>query len=244
MNLSEFLQEELTDATVFTIPLGKISIPISESTAVSWVVMAVLIVLCIILGSNLKVNNISKRQAAAEFIVTKLEGIIHNIVGENAHEYTPYLFSVLLFLGLSNIMGAFGFKPPTKSLIVTAGLALMSIVIVQIAFIRAKSAKKWLRSFVNPIHILDLITRPLSLCMRLFGNVLGAFVVMELLNHTTKVLVPAVAGLYFDFFDGILQAYVFVYLTGSYIMEATELPEETQPKKKKQKKMQLQQESV
>lgn len=213
------------DATVFTISLGSFEIPISESTAVSWVVMAVLILLCIILGRNLKVNNISRRQAAAEFIVTKLEGILNNLVGENGHGYVPYLFTVLLFLGLSNIMGAFGFKPPTKSLIVTAGMALMSIVVVQIAFIRAKSAKKWLRSFANPINILDLITRPLSLCMRLFGNILGAFVVMELLNHTTKVIVPAVAGLYFDFFDGILQAYVFVYLTSSYIKEATELPE-------------------
>ena len=42
--------------------------------------------------------------------------------------------------------------------------------------------------------------------MRLFGNVLGAFVIMEILNHVTKVLIPTIAGLYFDFFDGILQA--------------------------------------
>ncbi len=62
--------------------------------------------------------------------------------------------------------------------------------------------------------------------MRLFGYVLGAFVVMELLNHVTKVLVPAVASLYFDLFDGILQAYVFVYLTGTYIKEATEIEAE------------------
>ena len=231
MNLSEFLQEALEDATVFTIPIGKNGIPISESTVVSWIVMAVLILLCIILGSNLKVDHISRRQAAAEFIVTKLEGIINGISGENAREYVPYLFTVLLFLGLSNIMGVFGFKPPTKSLIVSGGLAIMSIVLVEVAGIRARGAKGWLHSFIEPkpivlpFNVLDLVTRPLSLCMRLFGNILGAFVVMELLNHMTKLIVPAVAGLYFDFFDGILQAYVFVYLTGSYIKEATELPE-------------------
>ena len=61
--------------------------------------------------------------------------------------------------------------------------------------------------------------------MRLFGNVLGAFVIMEILNHVTKVLIPTIAGLYFDFFDGILQAYVFVCLTGMYIKEATEIGE-------------------
>ncbi len=116
-----------------------------------------------------------------------------------------------------------------NSLLGTASLAVLSIVLVQIASIRARSPKGWLHSFVEPspivlpFNLLDLITHPLSLCMRLFGNVLGAFVVMELLNHVTKVFVPAVIGLYFDFFDGILQAYVFVYLTSMYIKEATEL---------------------
>ncbi len=229
MNLSEFLQEAMLDETVFTIPIGKSGIPIAESTVVSWIVMAVIILLCIILGSNLKVSHISKRQAAAEFIVTKLEDMITGITGPGGQPYTCYLFTVLLFLGLSNIMGVFGFKPPTKSLVVTASLAIMSIILVQMSSIHARGAKGWIHSFVEPMpivlpfNLLDLVTHPLSLCMRLFGNVLGAFVVMEMLNHVTKVLVPAVLGLYFDFFDGILQAYVFVYLTSMYIKEATEL---------------------
>ena len=231
MSLSEILQEELLDVTVFTIPIGKNGIPISESTAVSWIVMAVIILLCIILGSKLRVDHISKRQAAAEFIVTKLESLISGIVGEGGKSYVPYLVTVLLFLGLSNIMGVFGFKPPTKSLVVTASLAVMSIVLVEVAGIRARGVKGWLHAFIEPMpivapfNILDVFTRPLSLCMRLFGNVLGAFVIMEILNHVTKVLIPTIAGLYFDFFDGILQAYVFVCLTGMYIKEATEIGE-------------------
>ena len=52
MSLADFLKEELVDDTVFTIPVGK-GIGISESTAVSWVVMAVIILLCIILGSKI-----------------------------------------------------------------------------------------------------------------------------------------------------------------------------------------------
>ena len=55
--------------------------------------------------------------------------------------------------------------------------------------------------------------------------VLGAFVIMEILDHVTKAVIPAVASLYFDFFDGLLQAYVFVCLTGMYIKEATEVAE-------------------
>ena len=230
MSLADFLKEELVDDTVFTIPVGK-GIGISESTAVSWVVMAVIILLCIILGSNLKVDHISKRQAAAEFIVTKLESTVGNIVGEGGKAYVPYLVTVLLYLGFANIIGVFGFKPPTKSLIVTGALAVMSIILVEAAGIRATGPGGWLHSFIEPMpivapfNILDVFTRPLSLCMRLFGNVLGAFVIMEILDHVTKAVIPAVASLYFDFFDGLLQAYVFVCLTGMYIKEATEVAE-------------------
>ena len=86
----------------------------------------------------------------------------------------------------------------------------------------------WLHSFLEPIaivtpfNILDLITRPLSLCMRLFGNVLGAFVIMKLIEQVLPVVLPAVFSLYFDLFDGLLQAYVFVFLTSLYIKEAIE----------------------
>jgi F-type H+-transporting ATPase subunit a len=133
-----------------------------------------------------------------------------------------------LYIGIANIIGIFGFKSPTKDLNVTLALALMSIVLVQVAAIRAKGIKGWLHGFVEPIavvtpfNILDLVTRPLSLCMRLFGNVLGAFVIMKLIEQVLPVVLPAVFSLYFDLFDGLLQAYVFVFLTSLYIKEAVE----------------------
>ena len=214
----------------FEIPiLG--GIPITASMVGTWCVMLVLTLLCVWLTHDLKVRNISKRQAAAEFIVTKLESTVGNIVGEGGKAYVPYLVTVLLYLGFANIIGVFGFKPPTKSLIVTGALAVMSIILVEAAGIRAKGPGGWLHSFIEPMpivapfNILDVFTRPLSLCMRLFGNVLGAFVIMEILDHVTKAVIPAVASLYFDFFDGLLQAYVFVCLTGMYIKEATEVAE-------------------
>ena len=115
-----------------------------------------------------------------------------------------------------------------KSIRVLLTAAIMSIVLVQIAGIRAKGIKGWLHSFLEPIaivtpfNILDLITRPLSLCMRLFGNVLGAFVIMKLLEMVVPIFLPPLFSLYFDVFDGILQAYVFVFLTSLYIKEAIE----------------------
>jgi F-type H+-transporting ATPase subunit a len=150
------------------------------------------------------------------------------MIGEHGRAYIPYLVTVLLYLGFANIIGVFGFKPPTKSLNVTASLAVMSIILVQYAVIRAKGVRGWLKGFksptpiVTPFNILDLVTRPLSLCMRLFGNILGAYIIMEIIKYVVPVIIPAALSLYFDFFDGILQAYVFVFLTSMYIKVALE----------------------
>jgi F-type H+-transporting ATPase subunit a len=226
-SLSQAIKAELNVDDVFTIPVfGGIAIP--ESLVVTWGVMAVLVILALWLTHDMKVDHISKRQAFAEFLVTKLETLIGNVVGEKGKCYVPYLLTVLLYLALSNIVGIFGFKSPTKDLGVTASLALMSIVLVEAAGIRARSVKGWLKSFtkpvaiVTPINILEVFTRPLSLCMRLFGNVLGSFVIMELIKMVVPYVLPAVLSLYFDLFDGILQAYVFVFLTGLYIQDAIE----------------------
>ena len=227
-SLAERLIEELNCETVFTIHLGSFEIPVMESVVVTWIVMAVLILIAIILTRGLKTQNISKRQAFAELVYEKLTGIVGGMLGEEGKIYTGYLTTVLLYIGLSNIIGLFGFKSPTKDLNVTAALALMSIVLVEFAGIYQNGVKKWLHKFtepvaiVTPFNILDVFTRPLSLCMRLFGNVLGAFVIMELLKIVCPPVVPAVFSLYFDIFDGLLQAYVFVFLTSLYIKEAVE----------------------
>ncbi|MBR6382309.1 MAG: F0F1 ATP synthase subunit A [Lachnospiraceae bacterium] len=226
--IADELMEQLTCEVAFTVHIAGHEIGVLESVVVSWVVIGVILILSLILTSNLKLHNISKRQAVAEFLVSKLDGMVSDMLGEEAKEYAPYLVTVLLFIGFSDIIGLFGFKPPTKDLNVTAALALMSIVLVQIAGIRKKKVGGWLKSFkepvaiVTPINILELAIKPLSLCMRLFGNVVGAFVIMELLKTVVPLVVPAVFSLYFDIFDGILQAYVFVFLTSIYIKEAVE----------------------
>ena len=104
----------------------------------------------------------------------------------------------------------------------------MSIVLIEYAGIYQKGVKRWLKGFaepialVAPINVLELFIKPLSLCMRLFGNVLGAFVIMELIEYIMPVGLPVVFSMYFDIFDGLIQAYVFVFLTGLFIKEAME----------------------
>ena len=226
-SLAQKLMAELECETVFTIPIFG-GIDVLESIVVTWIIMAVLILISIFLTWNMKIDHISKRQAVAELIVTRLTGIVDGMVGRKAKRYVPYLTTVLVYIGIANIIGLFGFKSTTKDLNVTIALSVMSIVLVEAAGIYHLGVKRWLHKFtepiaiVTPINILEIFTRPLSLCMRLFGNVLGAFVIMELIKIVVPVILPAVFSCYFDLFDGLLQAYVFVFLTALYISEEIE----------------------
>lgn len=227
-DLSTKLQDALEVKTLFEFNILGLDIKITESVVVTWMIMAVLVLLSILLTRNMKVDHISKRQAFAETIVIKLRGFIEGMVGHEGRPYVPYLITILLYIALSNLIGLIGFKPPTKDLNVTAALAIMSIVLIQAAGIKRKGLRGWRKSFsepvalVTPLNILELIIKPLSLCMRLFGNILGAFVIMELIKAIIPVGVPLVFSAYFDIFDGLIQAYVFVFLTSLFIKEAIE----------------------
>ena len=189
-------------------------VPIAESVVVTWVIMAVLLVLSLILVRNLKVENPGKKQLLLESGVSFLLNFFEGILGEEGKRYIPYLMSTVIYIGIANIAGVFGFTPPTKDMNVTIALSLMSIILIEYS---AEPVPIML-----PINILELAIRPTSLCMRLFGNVLGSFVVMKLLEFICPAILPIPFSLYFDFFDGFIQAYVFVFLTSLFIKEAIE----------------------
>ncbi|MCR4888867.1 MAG: F0F1 ATP synthase subunit A [Ruminococcus sp.] len=217
----ENMMEELESKTAFTIPvLG--GIPIADSCVVTWVIMAAVVLLSIILTHKLK-KVPTGSQCILEGLMEWLDKFFTDILGHKGKKYIPFLETLIIYIAFANLAGIFGFVPPTKDINVTAALAGIAIVYVQSAFIIEKGPFKWLKSLLNPINLLDLITRPLSLCMRLFGNVLGAFVVMELVKTGICAIgVPVIASAYFDIFDGLLQAYVFVFLTSLYMAEAIE----------------------
>ncbi len=221
------LMDALEVHTVFTIPIGD-GIPVYESVVVTWIIMAVFTLLSIILVRNLRVENVSKKQLILESGIAFLRNFFEGTVGKNGKRYVPYLITVALYIGASNLIGILGFTPPTKDMNVTAALAIASIILIEYSGIRQKGVKGWLKSFgqpvpvIAPLNILEIVIRPLSLCMRLFGNILGSFVVMELLKELLPVGLPVPFSLYFDVFDGLIQAYVFVFLTSLFIKEAVE----------------------
>lgn len=245
VDLAEELQHELNIEEVFGFDFKGVHIGFDEATVVMWIIMVAMTVLAFFLTRNLKVEGkLSKRQLLLELAYTKGEEFFKGLMGKKVHNLIPWLMSMALFIGVSNLIGMFGFKPPTKSMQVTGAMALTSIILIEYSAFKDKGIKGRIRAFtkpiglVTPINILEVFTKPLSLCMRLFGNVLAAFTIMKVVEIALSmimppIIVPTILSLYFDIFDGLLQAYIFVFLTALYLEEAVEPIEPPKTKEEK-----------
>lgn len=224
--IKEKIMEGLQTDIWFTIPIFG-EIPVSSSVVITWIIMAVLILLSILLTRRLKIIP-SKPQIVLEMFVGFINKFTKETIGEHWRAFAPYFGTIGLYIGLANISGLFGVAPPTKDLNVTAGLALMSMFLIYGASFRYKDVKGALCKFgepvalIAPLNVMEIVIRPLSLCMRLFGNVLGSFIIMELIKAVVPAVVPIPFSLYFDIFDGIIQTVIFVFLTALFTKEAIE----------------------
>ncbi len=214
----ESLVSELGNKTTFTIPvLG--GIPVADSVVVTWIIMALLVVISLMLTRKLSVRSPGKVQVALEWAVQFLNGFVKTNIGTHWRPFAPWLGTVALYIGFSNLIGILGLTPPTKDISVTTALAIMSMLLIYGSQFRYNGLLGGLKKFAAPmplllpINLMEVVIRPLALCMRLFGNILGAYIIMEMLKFVVPVVLPAIFSIYFDLFDGLIQTVVFVFLT-------------------------------
>ena len=239
--------EALEIKTIFTLTLFGLRIPVTETVIVSWMVMLILIAVSLALTRRLK-QIPAGPQAIVETAVEFLNNFAREQFGSFAKYLGPYIGSLFLFLLAGNIIGvitpvevkAFGFefkppfmiRPPTRDINVTAALAVISILLTLVCGFAARGAGGWFKRLLHPLpmmlpfNIMEYGTRLISLALRLFGNILGGVVLMHLIEGLIPVALPMVFSLYFDFFDGLIQAAIFVFLTSLYIAEAVKVHEE------------------
>jgi F-type H+-transporting ATPase subunit a len=243
VGIGERLVKALEFKTIFVIRPGALEIPITETVIVSWVVMAALVAASILVTRNLK-RIPGAVQSLVEAGIEFLDSFSKQYFGRNAGLYGPYIGTIFLFLLVANIIPAltpvavgfggrtfeplFEIKPPTRDINLTAAMAVMSILIVLAGGLKARGLKGWFKNLFHPVpimlpfNILDYAIRPASLCLRLFGNMLGGFIIMQLIGAVIPVFIPPFFSLYFDFFDGLIQALVFSFLTTLFLSEAVE----------------------
>jgi F-type H+-transporting ATPase subunit a len=220
------------------------SIDINETVLVSWVVMAILILAALLLTRRLR-EVPRGSQVFLEWAVEFLNNFSRQHFGKRSQVYGPYIGTVFLFLLLANIIPVispmaigilgleppFVIRPPARDINLTAAFALVSILLVLFGGLRARGLKGWAKNLLHPVpmmlpfNLLEYVIRPVSLCLRLFGNILGGYIIMLLVELAlpVPVAVPVALSLYFDFFDGLIQAVVFCFLTTLFIGEAVEV---------------------
>ena len=164
-------------------------------------------------------------QNAMELVVEMLDGMVHSSMGTKGIPFRNYIGVLFLFILFSNLSGLLGLRPPTADYGVTLALGLITFFIVQINNIRYNKFGAFTElfqpvPFLFPINFIGEIAVPISLSLRLFGNVLAGTVIMALiygLLSQVAFIWPGALHAYFDVFSGAIQTYVFCMLTMVFI---------------------------
>ena len=190
----------------FVIPIFG-GIPITASLVVTWGVMLVLTLVCIWLTHDLKVKNISKRQAAAEFIVKTAENFVRSNMGEKWAHYTPFVASIFALSLCSSLASLVGLWSPTADVSTTMAWAIVVFVIITATKIRTNGIGGYLKGFCDPIfvmapfNVLGEVFTPISMAFRHFGNIVSGTVITALVyaalvaaNHALFGWLPGAVG--------------------------------------------------
>ena len=195
------------------------------------IVMAFILILAFLAGRTVAKGDPEEPgtiQNAVELFVEFLDGIVDSGMGKHADKYRNYILTIMIFIGISNISGLFGLRPPTADFAVTFGLGFLTFLIIQYVNIRVNKWKAFTGLFqpvpiLFPINLIGEFANPISLSLRLFGNVVAGTIMLGLyyglLPWFAKTGIPAALHAYLDLFSGIIQTYVFVMLTMVWITE-------------------------
>ena len=165
-------------------------------------------------------------QNFVELIVEKLDSMVKNSMGKNAYRFVNYISSIFLFILLSNISGIFGLRSPTADYGVTLMLGLITFGLIHYNGVKKNKIQHFTNLFkplplLFPINLIGEVATPLSLSLRLFGNVMSGTVMLGLWYGMMPLLfslgIPSFLHAYFDLFSGAIQAYVFCMLTMVYV---------------------------
>ena len=189
-------------------------------------------------------------QALAETAYSGIMDMAVGAIGEEGKRYFPFVFTLFFFVLMGNMLGLIPYSfTYTSHIAVTAGLAVMVIVIVTVVALRIhglhffsyffpQGAPKLLAPIIIPIEIISYLSRPVSLSIRLFANMVAGHVMFEV--FATFILLLAGAGAVtgaigilplalnvvlegFELLVAALQAYVFAILTCIYLHDAVHL---------------------
>ena len=229
---------------------------IVTQTTVSLLVVTILLLIMAKLATRNLGKRPGGLQVIVEKLVNMLYGLVEDTMGKHNVKFAPYIGTLFLSSIVGSLIGTTAiFRSATGDLSVTLAWALVTTGMVWYNNIKNFGFKSWLKGFTEPIvvmtpmNIVSEIAQPISMAFRHFGNVAGGSVLTSLIYAALAVAskalfgwlpamllevfppilqagVPAFLSLYFDFFSGFVQAFVFCLLTMVYVAGACPSPEE------------------
>ncbi|MFN3520603.1 MAG: F0F1 ATP synthase subunit A [Phenylobacterium sp.] len=248
------IQPVLTLPTVNVPGIGAIDLSINNSIMAMLIAATIVVVFFAITTSKAAIVP-GRGQVIAESIFSYIDDLATSIIGHEGRSFFPYVFTIFLFILAMNMLGLFLVFTATSQLAVTATLAVMTIALVIIVGVIRNggamyklfvpSGVPWyMLILVTPIEIISFLLRPVTLALRLFGNMLGGHVALKVfagfvvslgamaaaggvgllgLPGAALSLGGVVALTALEFLVAFLQAFVFAVLTCVYLNDVVNL---------------------
>jgi len=187
----------------------------------TWIVMELITALALL--AYWRLSWIPKGwQNLMEMAVEFVENAVRDNLGPNRVKYTYFFGSLFLFIFCSNMLGLIpGLASPTRSVSVTLGLSFLVVIWMQYIGVKENGFLRYLKHFLSPnpaflpLHLMELVTRPLTLALRLFGNIFAGEILIEELTKIFYIGIPSI-WLLMSVLIGAIQAYIFTVLSLAY----------------------------
>lgn len=207
--------------------------------ATAFVVALLLIILSLVANRRLRQTEkclIPQSKASPsnlfEVVVESLLGLMEGVLGNKAAKFFPLIGSLFIYIFVCNIVGLIpGLTPPTENINTNAACAILVFVYYNYMGIKEQGFLNYFKHFMGPviwlgplmliIELISHLVRPVSLSVRLFGNMTGDHMVLGVFSQLVPLFVPVIfMGL--GLFVAFIQAFVFSLLSIVYIGLATE----------------------
>ena len=204
---------------------------ITNTLLTSWIAVALLMLLAVLATRNMRLIP-TGFQNFAEAVVELLLTLGEQAAGPKARQYLPLVGALFLFIWFANWLGILPgvgtipiFRSPNSDLSITLAMALIVFAWVQVTGIGAGGIGNYFKKFIWPpglaqLELLQEFVRPISLALRLFGNILAGFILVEIMLQIVPPVIPAVF-LGMELGVGLIQALIFSILTLAFLSLAS-----------------------
>jgi F-type H+-transporting ATPase subunit a len=202
------------------------AVPIRDTVLHTWILMVVLVAGAVWAHRRFQVWDPKTWQLAVEYIVDYIENLIRDTTGHAMPELVPYLTTMISYILLANLLSTFPLlSSPTRDLNTTLALSVVSFGSWHYYGIQKRGLGPYLHSFIEPmvfllpLNILGLVSRVVSMALRLFGNVIAGEMIGAVMFMLVPLLIPLPLSA-LGMITGVLQALVFTVLTLVFVVDA------------------------